>query len=175
MDHNIMINQASHTLAVAISEAERTGAALSAAQIRVDAIEERIQEKAAQRASIVARRSRGEQQPGDGGELELIAVDIEGLRTLLGDAEQGVVIVKGPAQEAQRQVSFARNELARMAAEATEAGLIDHLRRLDSLMMASIEQLEEVRRQTGKPIPPWGPSPALANTLTKIRAARREL
>jgi hypothetical protein len=173
--HESIINAAAHQLAVAIGEAERTGAALSAAREKVDAIEQRIAVKQAERAAIVARRARGEQQPADGGELELIAVDVEGLRTMLAGAEQQAGIVRGPAQEAKRQVDFARQALARSEAEATEAGLIDHLTRLDQLMLATIGQLDEVRRMTGKPIPPWGPSPALAQALTKIRAARREL
>jgi hypothetical protein len=173
--HESIINAAAHQLAVAIGEAERTGAALSAAQERVDAIEQRIQEKACQRAAIVARRARGEQQPGDAGELELIAVDVEGLRVMLADAEQQAGIGRGPAQEARRQVDFARQALARAEAEATEAGLINHLTRLDALMLESVTQLADVGRQIGRPIPPWGPTPALAQALTRIRAARREL
>jgi hypothetical protein len=93
---------------------------------------------------------------------------------MLADAEQQAGIVRGPATEARRQVDFARQALARAEAEATEVGLIQHLKRLDELMLASIGQLTEITRQTGKPIPPWWPTPALAQGLTKIRAARRE-
>jgi hypothetical protein len=173
--HESIINAAANQLAVAIGEAERTGAVLTAAQERVDAIEQRIAAKQAERAHIVARRARGENLPGDAGELELIQVDTEGLRTLLADAEQQAGIVRGPAQEARRQVDFARHHLAQAEAEATEVGLIDHLRRLDQLMLESVNQLLEVGKQVGRPIPPWGPTPALAQALTKIRAARREL
>jgi hypothetical protein len=58
MNHEQIIHAAAHQLAAAIGEAERTGAALATAQERVDQIEHRIQEKAAQRAQIVARRAR---------------------------------------------------------------------------------------------------------------------
>jgi DNA repair exonuclease SbcCD ATPase subunit len=175
MDHETNINASAHQLAVAIGEAERTSATLATAQERVGQIEQRIQEKAAQRAAIVARRAAGNPQPGDGAELELIQADVEGLRTLLSDAEAGVVIVKGPAEEARRQVDFARQALAQAEAQATEYRLIEHLKRLDALMLESANQLVDVGKQIGRPIPPWGPSPQLAHALTKIRAARREL
>jgi hypothetical protein len=175
MNHETIINAASSQLATAIAEAERTGSALTVAQGRVSAIEQRIAEKASQRAAIVARRARGEHRDDDGASLELIAVDTETLRQLLADAQAAVSIVKQPAEQAQRQVSMARHALQQAEAEVSLAGLIDHASRLDALMLATVGQIGEVCQRLDRRTPPWGASAELFQALRKIALQRREI
>lgn len=104
--------------------------------------------------------------------MALIEADTESLRTMLADANAQVVIVKAPAEQAKQRVSFARAELAQAENAATEAGLVDYLRRLDGLMLAGLTQLSKVSR---RPKPIWGASAQLFDALRTLAVKRGEM
>lgn len=54
---------------------------------KASALRERLNDKVKARDTLLARRNAGEERPGDGGEILLLAADIDSLRTLVATAE----------------------------------------------------------------------------------------
>jgi hypothetical protein len=158
-----------------VDQRRKSQASLTAAEERQTVIEERIRALDAERVATIQRRAQGRHEADDAGRLALNAADREGLVGMLGDAAAVVATARQPAEEARRQISFAQNELRKAEAEAEEAEILNWLRTVDPQMLTAITRLAELGRITGKPIPPWGPSPQLVTALTRVRAARREL
>ena len=149
------ITDAAHGLAAAIANAEKTDAALLAAVADLDRVIRRKQSLEADRAAIVARRQRGDHQHDDGANLALIAADLEGLHSMIADAEAGVANVRGPDSEARTAVTTARFYLQAAEDEAAEALLIEHARRLEALLMETINNLDAINQRRGGRMPKW--------------------
>jgi hypothetical protein len=168
------IESASHQLAAAIAEHERANEALIAAQNGLETVEAQIAEKQAERAGIVQHRVRGDRHDNDGAMLALIEADLEGLGQILADATAAVNTVRGPAQEAQRRVGFARQQPARAEGQAKLEAFLEHAKRLDALLLETIGEISEASRVLDVRMPPWGASKALFEALNKLRIQRRE-
>lgn len=169
------IEAAAHQVAESLAAAQTAGVAFEEASARHDRIADRIRELDAERAGIVARRAAGDHRPDDGGRLELIAADREGLAAMETEAMAAVNAARGPADVAKQNVASARQSLAREESLATERALVTHATELDRLLLATVHELAEVGQRTGRPRPAWGPSAELAKELRKLQARRHEL
>lgn len=158
----------------ALAEAERTlhhaSGALASADAARGNIDTRIADLVTQRVAIVARRASGDHWPDDGGQLALIAADIEGLDAMKPDADAVIAAARLPVQTAQNAMGHARAQLARAEAGTTEAALIEHASRLDGLLLETVERLAQQGKALSRARPVWGPSPPLVAALRRLQA-----
>lgn len=169
------IEAAAQSVAHALTAAARAGAAFDEASNQHQKIADRIHALDAERVGIVARRAAGDHRPDDGARLALIEADKQGLAGLEAEALATVHAARGPAEAAKRAVAGARMMLDREEAETTETALINHAVQLDALLLSTVRQIAEVGQRTGRAMPAWGPSAALAKELRALQARRREL
>lgn len=169
------IEAAAQAVAHALTAAARAGAAFDEASDQHQKIADRIHALDAERAGIVARRAAGDHRPDDGARLALIEADKQGLAGLQSEAMAAVHAARGPAEAAKRAVAGARMMFDREEAERAETALINHAGRLDELLLATVRQITEVGQRTGRAMPAWGPSAALAKELRKLQARRGTL
>ncbi len=163
---------------VADAEARQQRAArqLEAATAELSTAQARTADLTTERASIVARRARGQVEPDDAGRLALLAADLEALAGIEAEALARVEAARGPYDLASTMVANARRALEHAEHEQAKAALLAYLRQLDTAMQAGIAELAVVQQQLGTAgVPAWGPSRELAQALRKVLAMRNEL
>jgi hypothetical protein len=172
---NPEVAAAAQALAAARSRLQKATALHEDATAKRAVIEGRIRSLETSRNEIIGRRQVGDCKVEDGPQLALIAADLEGLTALLGHAEAVVSDVTAPAEEARRALLFAEQHVQFVEDNMTEAALVEHARRLDGLMIQTVERINAIHKRRGSGTPKWGPSRALALELRKLQAARHEL
>lgn len=166
------ITAAAASLATATARLDTAKAALAAAEKSAAAVRARVAALEAERATIGQRRAAGQHEGGDGGRLELIRLDVEGLQPLVAEAEAAVADARRQFDAAEGLATGARQHLARAEAEAQLTALVEHVQKLDSLMVATIEQIAITAAQAGATgRPPYAPSVALVQAVRRAAAA----
>ncbi len=170
---NAALVVAAHALAAAERRRKEAAAALTEVEARAERIRGRTAALECERAAIIARRQRGQQEPDDGPRLALIAADLDGLAALQRDADAAVEAARRPAEDAARILATAHHVLRQEEDAAARAGLVAYAGRLDGLLLEAIAQLDALReRQPHRGIPAWGPSPPLWEALRRLRFQR---
>ena len=131
-----------------------------------------IWDKDAQRAAIVARRAAGDERPGDGADLALIAADREILDGLLAHRDAAVAETKAAAERAVRDLNQARATLARAELELVAAALPPRLEELAGLLLQGIQQANAAEERLGRGRTSWMPSVELESALVPFFATR---
>ncbi|UKJ74243.1 hypothetical protein [Azospirillum brasilense] len=170
------VNSAIHAVALQLAQTEawveRTAEPLAAANKKYERIQIRMADLDRQRADLIARRQRGEQHPDDAANMTLIDADREGLAALLEEASAAVAAARKLHEDAKRAVDVARHQLQRTENEGVEESLIEHASKLDELLLATVKQLDEVRKRLGGGRPTWSPSNAIMNEFNRLRLQR---
>jgi len=164
------------SLARSIAEAEvESGAreALARAEDHAAQIAGRISALTSQRGAIVARRTAGHYDDGDGPALALIAADLEGLAGLQAEAEAKVAAARVPVTAASNRLASLRDQLARAEAEAVEAVLIAQATQQAEVLLQTVGGLEQAGKGLNRQMPVWS-SPALYRALQGLAIRRRE-
>lgn len=169
-----VIQSAAVAVVEAEAEAERTTAARQAAEAKVDELRERLVALEQRKGEIIARRQQADCRDSDAGDLALIAADSEGLASLLAEANAAFVSIRQAAETAGAALAQTRDRLRRAEDEVLEGKLLDHVRRLDELMLAAIAEIEAVDQRLGRPVPSWGASAALREKIRRLTLLRRE-
>jgi hypothetical protein len=171
------VRAAARQLAEAEAAEARTGAAVKAAQDQSDRVARRIANLEAERAAIVSRRAGGRVEADDGARLALFAADLEGLGSLLADAERQVAAVQPAHGSAVQAVQTARYGLTHAQDTAVMSGLMAYLGELDAAMLKALGALDAVSGRLGLHArrPAWGATPALYTRLRTLAAQRGEL
>jgi hypothetical protein len=95
---------------------------------------------------------------------------MEGLRTLLAEAEARVEKARAPVQEARSMAAKAMGDLERVENSAKLAILLWHANRLGELLQSTLTALEETRARTGGR-PAWNVGRGLYSQIRKSAAA----
>jgi hypothetical protein len=169
------IQSAAIALATARAKTEVTSAEFEQSCEREMQIASRIDILDSKRDQIIGRRQRGDQKPDDGVSLALIAADREGLAPLLRDAKSATAEVRNRCLATQSFVDAAVLALQQVEDQKSEADLIEHARRLDTLLLETVQRFNVVRKRVWGGTAKWGPSKALALELRKLQAERNEL
>lgn len=161
-------------VASASARLEAATRALADAEAAERKVRGRIAALEQERAAIAARRARGEHQHDDGGRLELIRLDLEGLITIAAEAEADVTEVRQKVEAEHRIAANARSQLTRAEGEVTLQALEQHAGQLDALMETTIRQMTETATRIGARVA-YAPSPALATAFRRLLAAAGRL
>jgi len=169
-----------HILGAAAGVAEsrvvvaNTAAALASAETHRDTIKNRIAEKQAERAEVVAARKAGVETAKDAGRLLVIAADTENLEALLGEAEAIVSTRTRDANEAKRILGQAESDLAKAIDTELLGRLIENAILLDGLMVRNIRDIADTWKRLGRSPgrESWAPTPALADTIKRLDLTR---
>jgi len=163
-------------LAVALAEAEvaaeKAATSRREAEAARAAVLERVWDKDAARAAIVARRAAGVERPEDGADLALIAADKEVLDGLLAQRDAVVAETKAAAERAVCDLTQARANLGRAELERFAAALPPRLEELAGLLLQGIQQANAAEERLGRGRTSWMPSVALESALTPFFATR---
>lgn len=166
------ITAAAASLATASVRLDTAKAALTAAEKNAAAVRGRVGALEQERAAIGQRRAAGQHEEGDGGRLELMRLDLEGLQPLVAEADAAVASARRKFDAAEGLATSARQQLARVEAEAQLTALVEHAQRLDALMLATIEHITITAAQAGATgRPPYAPSVALVQAVRRAAAA----
>lgn len=170
--HHAAIADAADAVARAAAEERRLHDELQTADAPRLLAQQRLRDKAAERAAIGARRAAGNATPEDPGMLLAIQLDVEGLQTVLAETQAAALPLRERAMQATRATADARHRLAAAEAAAREAILVEHAHACETALLAVVHRLDAVR--VG-PRPVWGASVALRNALRDLAARRGEL
>lgn len=166
------ITVAAGYIATATARLSAATAALTEAEAADRKVRDRMAALTTERQAIIARRAGGQHGDGDAGHLALIAADIEGLASIVGEAEAAVTTERVKVEAEQRLVDQARAQLTRAEDEAALTALVDHAKRLDELLTVTLQQIAAVAARIGAPgRPPFAPSPALVMAIRRHAAA----
>jgi chromosome segregation ATPase len=119
----------------ALEEAET---ALASARVPRDHIAARLEHMAQERAAIVARRAGGEHQTDDGARLELLAVDSQGLQTLLRNSETVLAEANATCTAARTDLADAQSAYAAEEKRSAVAAYDAHADRLLELLAQTL-------------------------------------
>jgi len=138
------LQQRTRDIASARARAEATAADVTAAFAEVTALQARLGELDERRAALIERRVRGEHRPDDGQEAELLALDREGLESMIAEAESVAEIVQGKNAMAQQELQAAEAALRRLEQNRTAAALSDYLVKVIDLQQRALAQHADV-------------------------------
>jgi chromosome segregation ATPase len=153
------------------SDLTRAQGTIQAAEREVWALRERIVAMDQCRAEIIGRRRDDEDSREDDAEkIALLDADMEGLRTLLAEAEARVENARAPVQEARSMAAKAMGDMERVEAAAKLAVLVWHATRVGEILGATLTELEATRARTGgRPV--WNVGRGLYSQIRKSAAA----
>lgn len=135
----------------------------------------RIADIDAKRAAIRERRADGDRRDGDGAELELLALDREGLAEMLAEAAQNRTEAQEREERAGRVVATARHALQHAEDQAALAALKQHADAIGRVLFETVEAMAEVGRRVGSHNFRWQPDDALMGRLRGAAIAGRPL
>ena len=171
---NVAIAEAARYVAATKLDMEQASAAREGASAGCDRINQRIAALYGERSEIIARRQREGHLVDDGSRLALITADLEGLTSVLADAEAIVTTARATHQQAQQGRSAAEYQLQSAEDEVLEGALLEHAARLETLLLETIGHLDEVNKRRGDRAPKWASRP-LYEKLRRQLAERNEL
>jgi len=168
------ISNAAGGVAAARVDVEYAGAALVKSEAARDRIKDRIAEKQAARAEIVATRKSGVDNARDGARLMTIAADIEGLAELLAEADADVTKAAAGADKATRTLVQAEADLAKASDTELLRCLIENAVVLDGLMVKNIKEIADTWKRLGNSPgrERWTPTVELADLIKRIDLTR---
>lgn len=155
-----------------LAEQQRVAAQANEAR---DGIHARIAALDARRDGIKRRRLDGDARNGDGAELELIALDREGLEELGREAAATVAERVNEESSAASALEAARAELARAEDLAEIDALKQHADAVGAVMLETVRAIGAVGRRIGGHNFRWVPSEALLDALRGAKIAGRPL
>ncbi|MEI7610055.1 MAG: hypothetical protein WCJ64_21945 [Rhodospirillaceae bacterium] len=164
----------SETRAVAMAESalEVASDRLGKAAAAVENADRRLADLDQRRGEIVGRRAGGQYHPGDGGELEAIGADTEGLvsiRSALAGAHAVALQAHVAATARAHGANFA---LQRAKDGVLETKLASHADQLFALLGETLTHLGAVGKRTGRGQLWWRPDPVIALTIHKADLQR---
>ena len=162
------LQRAAAHLARAARDLEDAEADAREAREEEEKLQGRIAELDARRAAIGARRAAGTMRPGDAGEIELIALDREGLTAMLGDAAAKASAAREAAEQRRRVADMARAGVAQIEARARRDHFASQAGALTDALLTTIAAMNEASKAVGDRVPAWAAPEAL-------RARMREL
>jgi chromosome segregation ATPase len=168
------IATAASFVASATARLETANAALAQAEAEARQVRARIATLEQERAAIIARRASGQHEHEDAARLALLAADSEGLAGIVTETEATVTAKRLAAEAEQALVAQASAQLARAEDEAALTALVEHARRLDTLMADTLQQATSIAQRIGGAIA-YVPTPALASSFRRLLAAAGRL
>jgi hypothetical protein len=120
----------------------------------------------------VARRATGDERPGDGADLALLAADREILDGLLAQRGGAIAEAKAAAERAVSDLNQARTNLGRAELERVAAALPPRLEELAALLLDALQQANAAEERLGRGRTSWMPSVALESALVPFFATR---
>ncbi len=170
---NAEIRQAGLELLCAEDAAAALEVPAKGASDQLAVLVERRDSLAQRRADIGRRRMVGEEHPDDLATVALIALDIEGLDSLIAEARTTASSAQAKLEAGNAAVRVARTKLQSAQHKARVDALVRHANELDGLLVATIGEIDALgvgRRAPHRPI--WGASKEL-RTLVNELAIRR--
>lgn len=165
------IDKHAHAVSEAHSAVRLATSELAAAQADHQVIADRINAIHTNRSAIIARRQAGDARPGDAGEIELLAADVQGLEGILAERKAEVAKAKTAQTAARQMLASAQSNMQRAEDAANLAALKEHAGKLDALLLATVQQIVETQNRLGDRRAAWAPSKELHFALRKLAAA----
>ena len=138
------------------AEADRNAAH---AEARIAVLRQRIASADAARAEIASRRNTGDHHPDDAGNLALIALDREGLVSLLAEADAAAAPIRAARDRARQALDHARHHAQIAEDTAALSALTTHATRLAGLLASTLGAIDEVAQRAGQAgRPAWVPT-----------------
>ena len=163
--------------AIAHAEAAYT-AAETAAQLgraELSRVNEALSRLDAKREEILNRRRGGQAKDDDTAQLTFLEADREDLERMQGAAEQTLCPREAALSSAIAHLGRCRTTLDLCKDQAQEDALKSHLDQLQARFLDSLTELHAVSGRLGRPVPVWGSSAMMRDTLRSLAARRREL
>jgi hypothetical protein len=160
------IKAAAHQVAELEAAANAAADELAAAHGRGEEIRGRRAALTAERDAIAAARRAG--GDADGARLALLGVDIEGLDSLLAEANAAVAVSQAKADHARAAAETARQHLDRVTDTELLAQLRPHADKLCDLLGATIAEIDAAAKRLQKSRPEYCPPAMLAESLYRL-------
>ena len=162
LDHPLLAAPAQNVATATKRATAADNALISAAEAEMLVVSG-LDDLRARHAAIVARRARGETSVDDGGDLALLAADVEGLAPLLAEAQAGTAAARRAVEHARGQAALARSALASVEAAIEHDARVVHAGALDAVLAGALGRLGELRAALGRGgTLPCAPSPELS-------------
>ena len=129
----------------------------------------------AKRQEILGRRRVGQAKDDDTAQLTFLEADREDLERLQDAAEQALHPRENALAAAMAHLGRCRTTLNLCKDQAQEDALKSHLDQLQAGFLASLTELNAVSGRLGRPVPVWGSSAVIRETLRILAVKRREL
>jgi hypothetical protein len=169
------IRAAALALAGARQKVTSTAGALAEAQSVRDGLKTRVTALEMERASIIGATRSGDNHPTHALRVGVIDADLQDLAPMTEDANAGVASAQAQDQEARQAVVRAEQQMAMSEDAELEARLAAHARALDTLMLATLNELTAVGKRVGRSRPVFTPSPELANILQRLHLTANQV
>jgi hypothetical protein len=162
------IRAAALALAGARQKATRTARSLTQAQSVSDDLKERITALETERAGIIAATRGGAHDPTHALRVGVIDADISDLAPMTDDANAGVAAAQAHDQEARHAVVRAEQQMTMSVDAELEARLTEHARKLDALLLTTLNELNAAGKRISRARPVWFPSADLAGVIQRL-------